>query len=55
MFEQQINQIQQQLEVIGRNIIDLNVLKEGFDEFKKGEGKEIFAQIGKNLFVRTKL
>jgi len=54
-FEQQINQIQQQLEIIEKNIIEMNSLKIGLDEFKKAEGKEVLAQIAKNIFVRTKL
>ena len=55
MFEQQIRQIQQQLEVLERNILEMNSLNVGLDEFKKAEGKEILAQIGKNIFVKTKL
>lgn len=55
IFEQQIRQIQQQIEVIERNIIDINSLNFGLDELKGAEGKEILAQIGKNIFVKTKL
>ena len=55
IFEQQIRQIQQQLEVLERNILEMNSLNVGLDEFKKAEGKEILAQIGKNIFVKTKL
>jgi len=55
IFEQQIRQIQQQIEVIERNIIDINSLSSGLNELKGAEGKEILAQIGKNIFVKTKL
>ncbi len=55
IFEQQIRQIQQQLEVIERNIVEMGSLALGLDEFRGGEGKEILSQIGKNIFVRTKL
>ncbi len=55
IFEQQINQIQQQLEIIEKNIIEMNSLRIELDEFKKAEGREILAQIAKNIFVKTKL
>ena len=55
MFEQQIRQIQQQLEVIERNIVEMSSLNLGLEEFKGAEGKEILSQVGKNIFVKTKL
>ncbi len=55
VFEQHISQIQQQLEVIERNIIEMSSLSIGLDEFVGAEGKEILSQIGKNIFVKTKL
>jgi prefoldin alpha subunit len=55
MFEQQIRQIQQQLEIIERNMIEINFLSLGLEEFKGAEGKEVLSQIGKNIFARTKL
>jgi prefoldin alpha subunit len=55
MFEQQINQLQQQIEAIEKSMIDMQLLEAGMDEFKGGEGKEILAQIGKNMFLKTKL
>ena len=55
VFEQQIRQIQQQLEIIERNIMEMDSLGIGLDEFKGAEGKEILSQIGKNMFVKTKL
>ena len=55
IFEQQIRQIEQQLEIIERSIIEMNSLGIGLDEFKGAEGKEILAQIAKNIFVKTKL
>src|SRR3972149_11247231 len=55
MFEQQIRQIQQQLEIIERNIIEMNSIGLGLDEFNGAEGKEILSKKGKNIFVETKL
>ena len=55
IFEQQIRQIEQQLEIIQRSITEMNSLGIGLDEFKRAEGREILAQIAKNIFVKTKL
>ncbi len=54
-FEQQISQIQQQLEMIEKGIIEMNSLGLGLEEFKGAEGREVLAQIAKNIFVKTKL
>ena len=55
VFEQQIRQIQQQLEVIERNVMEMNSLSIGLGELHGAEGKEILSQVGKNIFVKTKL
>lgn len=55
MFEQQIRQIQQQREVIEKNIVEMASLNFGLDEFKGANGREVLSQVGKNIFVRTKL
>ena len=55
MFEQQIQQLQQQLEAVGQGIIELNFLSSGLNELIGSEGKEILAPIGKGIFVKTKL
>ena len=55
MFEQQIRELQQQIEAIEKGIIDLNSLNFGLDELVGGIGKEIFASVGKGIFVKAKL
>jgi|TARA_Y100000310_G_scaffold288687_1_gene314569 prefoldin alpha subunit len=55
MFEQQIQQIQQQLQSVEQGIIELNSLNLGLDEMVGKEGKEIFASIGKGIFAKAKL
>lgn len=54
-FEQQIRQIQQQLEAIEKNVIEMTSLEIGLEEFKGAEGREIMAQIAKNIFIKTKI
>ena len=55
MFEQQIQQLQQQLQAVEKGIVELNSLNLGLDELVGKEGKEIFASIGKGIFAKAKL
>lgn len=55
MFEKQIEQLSQQLQLIEKSVLDLNSLNFGMDEIKDSVGKEILAQLGKGIFVKTKL
>ncbi len=55
MFEQQIQQLQQQIGAVERGIIELGSLNLGLDELAGGKEKEIFAPIGKGIFARAKL
>jgi len=55
VFEQQIQQLQQQLQLIEKNILDLNSLDFGLDEIRGSVGKEILAQLGRGIFAKTKL
>ena len=55
MFEQQIQQLQQQLQAVEKGIVELNSLNLGLDELVGKEGKEIFASSGKGIFAKAKL
>lgn len=55
LFERQINELQQQISAVERGIVDLDALNYGLDELVGGEGKEIFAPLGKGIFVKAKL
>ena len=55
MFEKQIQELQQQIEAVERGIIELNSLNFGLDELVNGTGKEIFAPLGKGIFVNAKI
>jgi len=55
MFEQQIQQLQQQIEAVERGIVELTSLDIGLDEIVDGKDKEIFASVGRSIFVRAKL
>ena len=55
MFEQQTQQLQQQLQAVEQGIIELNSLNLGLDEMTGKNDAEIFASIGKGIFVKAKL
>jgi prefoldin alpha subunit len=55
MFERQIREIQQQIEAIERGIVDLKSLSFGLDELVGSKDKEIFAALGKGIFVKAKI
>jgi len=55
MFEQQMQNIQQQLQAVEQAIVDMGRLNLGLDELKGGVGKEIVAPIGKGIFAKANL
>lgn len=55
MFEQQIQQINQQLQAVEQAINELNSIDLGLDNLKNSTGKEILAQVGRGIFAKTKL
>jgi len=55
IFEKQIRELQQQIEAIENGIGELNSLDFGLDELVGNVGKEIYAPLGKGIFVKAKL
>ncbi len=55
MFEQQMQQLQQQLQAVEQGIVEINNLSLGLKELVGSKDKEILAPIGRGIFVKTKL
>ena len=55
MYEQQIQQLRQQLQAIEQGIIEMSSLSAGLDELIGSQNKEILAPIGRGIFAKTKL
>ena len=51
MFEQQMQQFQEQIGAVENGINELGELSFGLDEIREGVGKEILAPLGKGIFV----
>jgi len=55
MFEQQAQNVQQQLQSIEQSKNDLSLLSAGLEDIKGSKGKEIIAPMGRGIFVNAKL
>lgn len=55
VFEQQMQQIQQQLQLIEQAIVDLTSLDKDIDNLKGKKEQEILAPISSGIFVKAKL
>ncbi|MBU0894324.1 MAG: prefoldin subunit alpha [Nanoarchaeota archaeon] len=55
IFEQQIQQLQQQLQAVEQGIVEMSSLNLGLNDLKGAKDKEILTSIGKGIFAKTKL
>ena len=55
LYEQQMQQIQQQLQLVEQSTAELTSLDIGLDDLKGSKGKEIMAPIGRGIFIKSKL
>ncbi len=55
MFEQQMQQLRQQIQAVDEGLVDISSLKMSLDELKGKKDKEVLAPMGRGIFVRTKL
>lgn len=55
VYEKQIRQIQEQLQVIEQAILDMNQISLGLDEIKGKKDLEILSPIGRGIFVKAKI
>ena len=55
MFEQQIQHLQQQLQAVEQGIVELDSLSLGLSDVTSSRGKDIFAPVGRGIFVKAKM
>jgi prefoldin alpha subunit len=55
MFEQQMQQIHQQLQAVEQGIVEMTSLSLGLAELKGAKDKEIMAPIGRGIYAKAKL
>ena len=54
-YEQQINHLSEQAQAVEKGIYELNTLTEGLNELVNSSGKEIFAPLGRGIFIKSKV
>ena len=54
-YEQQIMQLQEQLHAVEQAILDMGKVSSGIKDLKGKKGEEIFAPIGRGIFVKAEL
>lgn len=55
MFEQQLQQLQQQMQAVSSGITELKSLHLGLDDIPGSVDKEIFARIGRGIYSKAKI
>lgn len=55
MLGQEAQELEKQLQLIEQHISDLNKLREGLEEIEKSEEKNIYANIGKGIFIPAEI
>lgn len=55
IFEQQMQQLQQQMQAVEHGILELSILNSGLDELVNSNGKEILAPVGRGIFAKAKI
>jgi len=55
LLEQQANQFGEQLKIIAQQIDELNSLKENMSRLETTKEKEIYAEIGKGIFMKAQM
>lgn len=54
-LEQEINRLQQQMQVIEQQALELQVLQNGLQELEKTKEKQMLANLGKGIFIKTEI
>ena len=55
MLEQEAINLQQQIQIIDQQMFELQSLQFGLQELEKSKEKEMFANLGKNIFIKTEI
>ena len=55
MLEQEFGRLQQQMQIIEQQILELQGLQIGLQELEKTEEKQMLANLGKGVFIKTEI
>lgn len=54
-LDQEIGRLEQQMQIIEQQILEMQTLKISLEEIEKSKEKEMFANLGKNIFIKTEI
>lgn len=55
MFEQQINQLHEQIQAVDKGINELSSLNDGLGKLVNSKEQEIFAPLGRGIFIKSRI
>jgi len=55
VFEQEINKLEQQMQLIEQQVLEMQSLYSGLKELEKSKEKQMWANLGKNIFIKTEI
>jgi len=55
MMEQEAVKLQEQMQMIDQQILEMETLKQSIGEIENGKEKEMMANLGKNVFIKTEI
>lgn len=54
-LDQEISRLEQQMQLIEQQILEMQNLKAGLEELGKSKEKQMLANLGKNIFIKTEI
>ncbi len=54
-IEQEMNRLDQQLQIIEQRTLEIQMLQRGLEEFEKSKEKQMLANLGRNIFIKTEI
>lgn len=54
-LEQEINKLEQQMQLIEQQVLEIYTIQICLQELKKSKEKQMFANLGKNIFIKTEI
>ncbi len=55
MLEQEANKSQEQMQLLDQQVLEIQAIQSSLQELEKSEEKEIYANLGKNIFIKTEI
>ncbi len=55
MLEQEMNKLEQQMQLIEQQVLEMQNLKNSLEELERSKEKELLANLGKNIFIKTEI